>query len=372
MNHPTNSLFALTLCLGTIALGGCNTPQQKPYSPPQTQRQTQSPPPPETQPQQERQQPAPAAAGGQQPMTESQSQPQPQSPSQSQPPSQSQAAPSDAGSPPPPAQAEGEPAPSSESADVEITDIPVDEDGNPIVDETPPGGGQQQQSAANAPPPGQQAGGGGGATPKSGQREDPGGTSGGGAPPPSYGQNEDQGRGTSGGVPRVDGAEAGPVIDIGAKTEDERLAALDQDLDAKLARFDELMRRAREEAEQDRAAMSTAGSGSGADGVAGGGRGGGFEDGRGARENAPPQGRGAGGQADTSTGLGHTPDMTGSTSGGDYKYASSGPIPTDIPDARDDDIVARQLREAATRETDPVLREKLWDEYRKYKKGIGR
>ena len=33
----------------------------------------------------------------------------------------------------------------------------------------------------------------------------------------------------------------------------------------------------------------------------------------------------------------------------------------------DDDVVARQLREAAMREPDPQLREKLWDEYRKYK-----
>lgn len=32
-----------------------------------------------------------------------------------------------------------------------------------------------------------------------------------------------------------------------------------------------------------------------------------------------------------------------------------------------DDIVARQLREAAEREADPALREKLWAEYRKYR-----
>ena len=34
-------------------------------------------------------------------------------------------------------------------------------------------------------------------------------------------------------------------------------------------------------------------------------------------------------------------------------------------------IVARQLREAAERETDPVLREKLWAEYRRYARGAG-
>ena len=47
--------------------------------------------------------------------------------------------------------------------------------------------------------------------------------------------------------------------------------------------------------------------------------------------------------------------------------AGSARIPEDIADARDDDIIARQLREAAMSETDPELREKLWDEYRRYK-----
>ncbi|NPA94215.1 MAG: DUF4175 domain-containing protein [Thermodesulfobacteria bacterium] len=35
----------------------------------------------------------------------------------------------------------------------------------------------------------------------------------------------------------------------------------------------------------------------------------------------------------------------------------------------DDDIVARQLREAAERETDPELKKRLWEEYRRYKEG---
>ncbi len=41
----------------------------------------------------------------------------------------------------------------------------------------------------------------------------------------------------------------------------------------------------------------------------------------------------------------------------------------DLPDAKDDDIIARQLREAAMQESDPELKEKLWEEYRRYKKG---
>lgn len=57
----------------------------------------------------------------------------------------------------------------------------------------------------------------------------------------------------------------------------------------------------------------------------------------------------------------------GATSG---DQAQSFPPPEDIPSGRDDDIVARQLREAAMTEADPELREALWDEYRKYT-GIG-
>jgi len=44
------------------------------------------------------------------------------------------------------------------------------------------------------------------------------------------------------------------------------------------------------------------------------------------------------------------------------------PVPPDIAGIEDDDIIARQLREAAMKEQDLKLREKLWDEYRKYKR----
>ncbi len=42
------------------------------------------------------------------------------------------------------------------------------------------------------------------------------------------------------------------------------------------------------------------------------------------------------------------------------------PAPADIPSGNNDDVVARQLREAAMREPDPAVRERLWDEYRNY------
>ena len=40
--------------------------------------------------------------------------------------------------------------------------------------------------------------------------------------------------------------------------------------------------------------------------------------------------------------------------------------PDDIPILVSEDIVAKQLREAALSEDDPVLRERLWEEYRNY------
>lgn len=43
------------------------------------------------------------------------------------------------------------------------------------------------------------------------------------------------------------------------------------------------------------------------------------------------------------------------------------PAPEGTPDGSDDDVVARQLREAAETEEDPELRKRLWEEYRKYK-----
>ena len=40
--------------------------------------------------------------------------------------------------------------------------------------------------------------------------------------------------------------------------------------------------------------------------------------------------------------------------------------PDDIPDLVAEDIVAKQLREAALSEEDPELRDRLWEEYRNY------
>lgn len=46
---------------------------------------------------------------------------------------------------------------------------------------------------------------------------------------------------------------------------------------------------------------------------------------------------------------------------------SNGKVPDDIPPADNDSILEAQIRQAAMNEKDPAVREKLWNEYRKYK-----
>ena len=41
--------------------------------------------------------------------------------------------------------------------------------------------------------------------------------------------------------------------------------------------------------------------------------------------------------------------------------------PDDIPAADNDSVFEKQIREAAENESDPEIRERLWNEYRKYK-----
>ncbi len=83
-----------------------------------------------------------------------------------------------------------------------------------------------------------------------------------------------------------------------------------------------------------------------------------------------PEGVGEGGQGNDnqsrSSGGGNRPAGNQSREG-DYQHKAAYPPPADIPDGSDDDVIARQIREAALNEPDPKLREKLWEEYRKYK-----
>ena len=76
------------------------------------------------------------------------------------------------------------------------------------------------------------------------------------------------------------------------------------------------------------------------------------------------------GKAQTQSGDGTQGQSSQSGTQGSSSPTAAGDIPKDIPDGSDDDVIARQLREAAEQEQDPELRKKLWDEYRRYRDAI--
>ena len=78
---------------------------------------------------------------------------------------------------------------------------------------------------------------------------------------------------------------------------------------------------------------------------------------------------GGGGASSPSQQKGGPASDSGETSPKQQEPIKTPPLPPDVGDGRGDDIVARQMREAAIKETDPELREKLWEEYRKYRDG---
>lgn len=150
------------------------------------------------------------------------------------------------------------------------------------------------------------------------------------------------------------------IDQAGEQTLDEQLAGLDAELFAGLGEFDEMLLR---EQERVRAAApmtdaaGDAGMSEGADGTDGTD---GAEGTEGAEGESATESQG-GTDARSSNGGGAGP--------GSRRPGGKPGTPADIPDGSDDDVVARQLREAAEKETDPELKKKLWEEYRKYKKG---
>ena len=136
----------------------------------------------------------------------------------------------------------------------------------------------------------------------------------------------------------------------GPMTAAEQVAILDRQLEESTRDFDGIIfdeQERQREASRDRAAQSAETTGSaGATGA----------------DEEPSFG---GGMA--SAGSGSVGGGIGGRAGAPPTDAAKYPPPADIPSGNDDDVVARQLREAAMREPDPAVREKLWSEYRKYK-----
>jgi hypothetical protein len=171
-----------------------------------------------------------------------------------------------------------------------------------------------------------------------------------------------------------------------APTLAEKVSALDGRLEASLGEFDEMLLR-EQRLLSERARRDGAEEGAGGAGGGGGGQGS-WAEGAAAAEGsqgterpgteaaraAASAGEGerlegveAGAEAGVAGARGPSTVAAAGGAGEERGAGAARAVPPGIPDGRDDDIVARQIREAAERETDPDLRRKLWDEYRRYK-----
>jgi DNA mismatch repair ATPase MutL len=170
--------------------------------------------------------------------------------------------------------------------------------------------------------------------------------------PPQASENNEATQSTENSSPQPTTTDASSNL-----TSEEQAQQLDQQLDERFADFDRLLLREREFLSEKQ------------------------------KEQGAPQsgGGGANGDLDGFEGLDDYGDIAGennsSRSGGNGSHQTGGEnafpskntnvnTPPDLVNSKGDDVIARQLREAAQKEKDPVLREKLWDEYRKYKSGI--
>ena len=143
----------------------------------------------------------------------------------------------------------------------------------------------------------------------------------------------------------------------GARTAAERAAILDGQLRRTYEVYDEILREEQADARGAANRGRNSGAGGNESGTGGGAQGGMQQPGR----PMPGGSSGGPGGADIA-------EASGRPGGppGDGNAQQTFPPPDDIPSGRDDDVVARQLREAAMTESDPELREALWDEYRNY------
>lgn len=148
------------------------------------------------------------------------------------------------------------------------------------------------------------------------------------------------------------------------QTSAERTVTMDAELNAGLGEFDEMLLR-----EQERVKAAAPRSEDGGSGGAGSGQGEGDSGAEGSQTGDAGESGGVTGSGEqpASLGVGDRPP-SGAAGGSGTQTGASGQA-ADIPDGSDDDLVARQMREAAEKETNPELKKKLWEEYRKYKQG---
>ncbi len=168
-----------------------------------------------------------------------------------------------------------------------------------------------------------------------------------------------------------------------ARSSAEEVELLDRQLARDLGAFDEMLlaeekRLAARVPRQRASAGGRSGNGRSGEGRAGaagaGTAGGGTTDAAGG--HGSDQGQGRDGTTGTPGAVGHA--ASGREQGGGKGRTGAGVAGRDADGGRpadtgamaaDDDIVARQLREAAEKEADPELKKRLWQEYRKYRAG---
>jgi hypothetical protein len=155
------------------------------------------------------------------------------------------------------------------------------------------------------------------------------------------------------------------------RTQEEKTSEMDGDFLTALGNFDEMLLKEEEKVasrvpSQRESGQPGASGDSGDQGKTGAGREGdaGSQGEKGTGDTGAEGGtEGQAGEASTSSG------QQSSLGAGDTNvdHSAYGAPGGKLPPPEDDDIVARQLREAAEKEPDPELKKKLWEEYWKYK-----
>lgn len=168
---------------------------------------------------------------------------------------------------------------------------------------------------------------------------------------------------------RIQTGRPAPTIGADIPTEEEKKKSLDARLNALEAEIDESLLKRQQEIRQsatNRGAKSSGGTGGGAKGSSGAADGTGGEptDSQGKSATTAAGDPQAGGKERAAQQGWGAPSVSRSTP---KRQGRTPKRERTTADGSDDDVIARQLREAAERETDPILKEKLWDEYEKYK-----
>lgn len=159
------------------------------------------------------------------------------------------------------------------------------------------------------------------------------------------------------------------VPDFSGQTSGEKVARLEEEFTAALGEFDEMLLQ-----EQEKVAAHIPRQREDGGGGQGGqpGQSGGPETTTGSTSGELEQAPGGTDIESDSRQTGGGPEQGATNEGAGQGSAESSRVPPSQGSrelSEDDDVVARQLREAAEQETDPEVKEKLWEEYRKYKEG---